>query len=57
MKEAMDQACSMNECGKRNACKLLVGKLEEKRPLTKAKLLDNIKIDFGEIRIGWYGLD
>jgi hypothetical protein len=36
---------------KRNACRILVGKLEGKRPLgrPRRRWVDNIKIDLGEI--------
>jgi hypothetical protein len=39
----------------RNACKILVGKPEGKRPLgrLRCRWADNIKMDLGEI--GWYG--
>jgi hypothetical protein len=39
---------------KRNACVLLVGKPERKRPLggSRRRWVDNIKVDFGEIRWG-----
>jgi hypothetical protein len=42
---------------KRNACRILVGKLEGKRPLgrPRRRWMDNIKIDLKER--GWYGLD
>jgi hypothetical protein len=41
---------------KRNAYRILVGKLEEKRPLRRPRRrwVDNIKIDLGEI--GWVGM-
>jgi hypothetical protein len=40
-----------------NACRILVGKPEGRRPLgrTKRRLEENIKIDLGEIR--WGGMD
>jgi hypothetical protein len=43
----------------RNAYRILVGKSEGKRPLGKPRRrwMGNIKMDLGEIRIGWYGLD
>jgi hypothetical protein len=43
---------------KRNAYRILVGKLEEKRPpgRPRRRWVDNIKIDLRE-RMGWYGLD
>jgi hypothetical protein len=39
---------------KRNACKILVGKPEEKRPLgrRRSRRVDNIKVDLREIRLG-----
>jgi hypothetical protein len=42
---------------KRNVYRILVGKPEVKRPLGRPKhrLLDNIKMDFGEI--GWNDMD
>jgi hypothetical protein len=42
---------------KRNAYRILVGKLEEKRPLggPKHRWVNNIKMDIREI--GWRGLD
>jgi hypothetical protein len=42
---------------KRNACRLLVGKPEEKRLLAKPRLtwMDDIKMDFG--KIGRRGMD
>jgi hypothetical protein len=42
---------------KRNVYRILVGKLEEKRPLgrTRCKWADNIKIDLREIE--WDGMD
>jgi hypothetical protein len=42
---------------KRNTCRILVGKPEEKRPLgrPRRRWVDNIKIDLGEI--GWGGMD
>jgi hypothetical protein len=41
----------------RNACRILVGKPEGKRPLgrRRRRWLDNIKMDLGEI--GWDGRD
>jgi hypothetical protein len=44
---------------KKNACRLLLGKPEGKRPLGKSKRrwMDNIKPDHGEIRMEWCGLD
>jgi hypothetical protein len=41
----------------RNAYRILVGKLEGKRPLgrPRRRWLDNIKMDLGEI--GWHGMD
>jgi hypothetical protein len=42
---------------KRNACRILVGKLECKRPLERPRRrwVDNIKMDLREI--GWDGID
>jgi hypothetical protein len=42
---------------KRNACRILVGKPEAKRPLgrPRRRWVDNIKMDFREI--GWNGMD
>jgi hypothetical protein len=42
---------------KRNACRLLVGKPEGKRPLGRPRhrWLDNIKMDL--LEIGWGGVD
>jgi hypothetical protein len=42
---------------KRNACRILVGKPERKRPLgrPRRRWLDNIKMDLREI--GWDGMD
>jgi hypothetical protein len=47
----MGRACSTN-WAKGNAYRILVGKLEGKRPLgrTRRRWVDNIKIDFREIR-------
>jgi hypothetical protein len=41
----------------RNACRILVGKLEGKRPLGRSRIkwVDNIKIDLR--KVVWYGLD
>jgi hypothetical protein len=41
----------------RNACRILVGKLERKRPLRRqrCKWVDNIKMDLREV--GWDGMD
>jgi hypothetical protein len=43
--------------GKRNACRILVGKPEGKRPLERPrrKWVDSIKMDRREMR--WYGMD
>jgi hypothetical protein len=46
---------------KRNVCKLLVGKLEGKRPLgrPRRRWLNNIRMDLGEVGwsdVGWIGL-
>jgi hypothetical protein len=42
---------------KRNECRLLVGKSEEKRPLGRTRLrwVDNINMDL--LEIGWGGVD
>jgi hypothetical protein len=42
---------------KRNACRLLVGKTEEKRPLgrPRRRWVDNIRMDLGEV--GWGDVD
>jgi hypothetical protein len=42
---------------KRNACRILVGKSEGKRPLGRSRhrWVDNIKMDLREI--GWDGMD
>ncbi|PNF18258.1 hypothetical protein B7P43_G16303 [Cryptotermes secundus] len=42
---------------KRNACRILVGKPEGRRPLGRpsCRRVDNIKIDLGEI--AWNGMD
>jgi hypothetical protein len=52
----MGRACSTNGA-KRNACKILVGRLEGKRPLgrLRRKWVDNIKMDLREIE--WGGMD
>jgi hypothetical protein len=49
----MDGACSMH-VEKRNAYKILLGKLERRRPLGRSRRRweDNIKMDLGEIRWG-----
>jgi hypothetical protein len=44
--------------GEKNACKMLVGKPEGKRPLVRRGCIweDNIKMDLGEIELGvWTG--
>jgi hypothetical protein len=46
---------------KKNACRLLVGKPEGKRPLERPRRrwLDNIRMDLGDVRWGdvdWIGL-
>jgi hypothetical protein len=43
---------------KRNACRLLVGKPEGKRPLRRSKRmqLDNIKMDVEKFDVMWIGL-
>jgi hypothetical protein len=42
---------------RRNACRILIGKPEGKRPLgrLRRRWVDNIKMDLGEI--GWDGVD
>jgi hypothetical protein len=42
---------------KRNECRILVGKPEEKRPLgrPRPRWVDNIRMDLGEV--GWDGVD
>jgi hypothetical protein len=52
----MSRSCSTNG-EKLNACRILVGKPEGKRPLGRPRLrwVDNTKMDLREI--GWYGLD
>jgi hypothetical protein len=52
----MGRACSTNG-EKRNACRILVGKPEVKRPLgrPRRRWVDNIKMDLREI--GWDGVD
>jgi hypothetical protein len=53
--EEMNRACSTNG-EKRNACRVLVGKPEGKRPLRRPRRrwVDNIKMDHRET--GWYEL-
>jgi hypothetical protein len=43
---------------KGNACKILVGMLEGKRPLGRHRCRweDNIKMDLKSDRMGWYGI-
>jgi hypothetical protein len=43
----------------RNACRILVGKPEEKRPLGRPRhrWVDNIKMDLKIDRMRWSGLD
>jgi hypothetical protein len=50
------RACITNG-GKENACRILVGKPEGKRPLERSRrrLVDNIEMDLREI--GWDGMD
>jgi hypothetical protein len=52
----MNRAFSTNG-KKRNACRLLVGRLETKIPLERLtyRLVGNIKLDVGEIE--WGGID
>jgi hypothetical protein len=49
----MGGSCSTNG-EKRNACRLLVGKPEGKRPLgrPRRRWVDNIRMDLGEMRWG-----
>jgi hypothetical protein len=49
----------VNTGEKRKACRVLVRKPEGKRPLGRptCKWDDNIKMEFREIGMGWYGLD
>jgi hypothetical protein len=53
----MSRACSTNG-EKRNACRILVGKPEGKRPVgrPRRRWVDNIKIDL-RYRMGWCGVD
>jgi hypothetical protein len=52
----MGRTCN-TDSEKRNACRLLVGKPEGKRPLQRPRLghMDNIEIDL--VEIGWSGVD
>jgi hypothetical protein len=52
----MGGVCSTNG-EKRNACRLLVGKPERKRPVGRPRLrwVDNIRMDLGEV--GWGDVD
>jgi hypothetical protein len=54
----MGRECSTNG-EKRNACRIMVGKPEGKRPLGRPRhtLVDNIKMDLKRDRMGWDGLD
>jgi hypothetical protein len=56
MKAEMGRVCSTN-WEKRNACRILVGKPEGKRPLGRPRCgwVVNIKIDLRSI--GWGGMD
>jgi hypothetical protein len=56
LEDEMGRACSSNG-EKRNACMLLVGKPEGKRPVgrPRCKWVDDIKMDLGEL--GWGGVD
>jgi hypothetical protein len=49
----------LEEAGKKNAYRILVGKPEGKKPLGRPRhrLMDNIKMDLQGNRMGWYGLD
>jgi hypothetical protein len=53
----MGRICSTNG-EKSNACRILVGKPEGKRPLERPRRRwdDNISMDL-RARMGWYGLD
>jgi hypothetical protein len=52
----MSRACSTNGA-KRNACRILVGKPEGKRPVGRPRCscVDNVKLDLRER--GWGGMD
>jgi hypothetical protein len=52
----MGRACSTNG-EQRNACRIMVGKPEGKRPLgrPRRRWVDNIKMDLREM--GWGGMD
>jgi hypothetical protein len=52
----MDRACSMKGV-KRNACRILMGKPEDKRPLGRPRRswVDNIRMDLREM--GWDGMN
>jgi hypothetical protein len=52
----MDRACNTKE-EKGNACRILVGNIEGKRPLgrSRRRWVDNIKMNLREI--GWDGMD
>jgi hypothetical protein len=54
--DEMSRACSTNGA-KRNACSILVGKPEGKRPVERQRRssVDNIKMDLRER--GWDGMD
>jgi hypothetical protein len=54
----MGKVCSTNG-GEDDANRILVGIIEGKRPLgrPRRRWVDNIKMDLGETRMGWYGLD
>jgi hypothetical protein len=56
VEDEMSRTCSTNGA-KRNANRILVGKLEGKRPLgrPRRRWMDNIKMDLREIE--WYGMD
>jgi hypothetical protein len=53
----MGRACSTNGKEKKNAYRILVGKLEEKRPLgrRRRRWVNNTKMDLR--KIGWGGMD
>jgi hypothetical protein len=53
----MGGTCSTNGGGKRNACRLLVGKLYGRRSLgrPRCRWLDNISMDL--VEVGWGDVD
>jgi hypothetical protein len=54
MEDEMGGACSMNG-EKRNACRIFVGKIEEKRPLERPRRMweDNIIMDLRQDGMVW----